>query len=87
MSYIKTYPDDPIINGFLYYGLDSMLFGFSEKNPPVEEQLYLFMKRFNTQPSEFYSLDRKMRLILYKRELSLVEEEYKQAKSAGSSSS
>ena len=37
------------------------------------------MKRFHTQPSEFFLLDRGMRLNLYKRELDLLEYEAKKA--------
>lgn len=59
-----------------------MLFLFSEENPPIEEQLYLFLKRFHTQPSEFYKMDREIRLKLYKREFKLLEEEYKEAQKA-----
>jgi len=57
-----------------------MLFRFSEENPPIEEQLYLFMKRFRTQPSEFFGLERKLRLSLFHRELRLLKEEYENAK-------
>ena len=52
-----------------------MLFLWSEENPPIEEQLYLFMKRFRTQPSEFYALERDLRLRLYRRELDLLQKE------------
>lgn len=63
-----------------------MLFLFSEENPPIEEQLYLFLKRFHTQPSEFYKLDREVRLKLYKREFKLLEAEYEEAQKAKSQS-
>jgi len=53
-----------------------MLFQYSEKNPPLEEQLYLFLKRFRTQPSEFFALDKDLRDSLYKREFALIKKEY-----------
>ena len=69
-----------MIVGFVTRNLYNMLFLASEKNPPLEEQLYLFMKRFRTQPSEFYGMDRTTRLNLYRREYKVVMEEYKKAK-------
>jgi hypothetical protein len=77
---IKVYKEDPIIVGFVHHNLRNILFLPSEKNPPIEEQLYLFMKRFRTQPSEFFSMNRELRLSLYARELRLVKEEYESAK-------
>ena len=61
--------------GYFY----KLLFRFSEKNPPIEEQLYLFMKRFRTQPSEFYSMDKQMRLKIYHREWKAVLKENEEA--------
>lgn len=61
-----------------------MLFRFSEKNPPIEEQLYLFMKRFRTQPSEFYSLEKDVRLRIYQREWKLVVKEAEDAEKLNS---
>lgn len=77
---IIVYREYPILTGFVFHELYKMLFLHSEKNPPIDEQLYLFMKRFRTQPSEFFNLERDLRLSLYKRELKLVEHEYEQAK-------
>lgn len=60
-----------------------MLFLYSEDLPPIEEQLYLFMKRFRTQPSEFFGMDRELRLSLYKREYDLVKKEAKEVERLG----
>ena len=56
-----------------------MLFQSSEKNPPLMEQLYLFMKRFKTQPSEFYAMEREDRIELFNREVKLLQKEAEQA--------
>lgn len=63
----------------MFHGLDVLLFPPSEKNPPLREQLYLFMKRFKTQPSEFYALEREERMWIYKREYELVKAEAEEA--------
>ena len=67
MVEIGKYPE--ILDWFFGY--------FSIKNPPFEEQLYVYMKRFHTQPSEFYKMDRLLRLKLYTRERELIEHENK----------
>ena len=72
-----------MLSGLLYDDLiDILLFPESEKNPPIREQLYLFMKRFKTQPSEFYALDREDRLWIYEREYDLVKKEAEEADKA-----
>lgn len=50
--------------------------------PPLEEQLYLFMKRFKTQPSEFYKLPTEVRLMLYRREYEVLMKENEKASEA-----
>lgn len=77
---IITYPNDPIILGFCRDETYKLLFMPSESRPPIEEQLYLFMKRFRTQPSEFFNMDRTLRLSIYFREWELVKSEYEKAK-------
>ena len=72
---VQVYDELPIITGFSFQDLKELLFLWSEKNPPIEEQLYLFMKRFRTQPSEFYALDRDLRLRIYNREHELLKKE------------
>ena len=77
-AYINDFPNDPFILGFSHHlELHNMLFLHSEARPSLEEQLYLFMKRFRTQPSEFFGLSRDLRLSLYFRELDMVKAEYK----------
>jgi hypothetical protein len=56
-----------------------MLFQYSEKHPPLEEQLYLFLKRFHTQPSEFFKLDKDLRDKLYKREFAMLKKEFEES--------
>lgn len=56
-----------------------MLFQYSEKHPPLEEQLYLFLKRFRTQPSEFFALDKDLRDKLYKREFAMLKREFEES--------
>lgn len=65
--FIEKYPE--ILGWFFGY--------FSMKNPPLEEQLYVFMKRLHTQPSEFFSMERGLRLRIYQRERDLIEYEHK----------
>jgi len=77
LGYIKTYENTPIISAFSHDGLDALLFRYSRKTPPLTEQLYVFMKRFRTQPSEFYNLERSVRLELYRVEAKLIEKEIK----------
>lgn len=72
---VSTIAEDPEILEVFFAYLDKY-------NPPIDEQLYLFMKRFHTQPGEFFSMDRRLRLNLYKREFSLLEEEYNRAKAS-----
>ena len=76
---IITYEDYPIVSGLVFHNFNTALFLPTAKKPPIEAHLYLFMKRFHTQPSEFFLLDRSMRLNLYKRELDLLEYEAKKA--------
>ena len=70
--------DTPFISGIVFQEFYKMLFLWSEKNPPLEEQLYLFMKRFRTQPSEFFGMDWKLRRKLFFIELELIERENEQ---------
>lgn len=67
--------------------IHKLLFQYSEKNLPIEEQLYLFMKRFRTQPSEFFAMDKKLRKKIFDREWRLVQREAKEAeRNAGKAS-
>jgi hypothetical protein len=66
----------------VYQEFYKMLFLCSEKNPPIEEQLYLFMKRFHTQPSEFFAMEWNLRRNIFFKELELLEKEYEQHKKA-----
>lgn len=65
--------------GLLHHNLIEGLFQASENTPPIIEQLYLFMKRFHTQPTEFYGIPRPTRLQLYRMEAKVVEYENKKA--------
>lgn len=75
---IKTFENAPIIIGFVEYQLTNGLFLFSEKNPSIKEQLYLYLKRFHTQPSEFFNMDRDLRLEIYQDEYALAKKEYEE---------
>lgn len=77
----------PFTLEFSFGVLHKLLFQYSEKNPPIEEQLYLFMKRFRTQPSEFYAMNKGVRERLFNREWRLVQKEAKEAeRNAGKTS-
>lgn len=67
-----------MIYGISQYELWELFFQPSDKHPPIEEQLYLFMKRFHTQPTEFFNLDYKLRMAMYEREMLLIEHENKE---------
>lgn len=62
--------------GMVYLDFYHLLFPYSELHPPIEEQLYLFMKRFRTQPSEFFGMDYDLRMRIFFRELAIVKKEY-----------
>jgi hypothetical protein len=74
---VRTFENYPFTLAFYFMPelFRLVFFAPSEKNPPIEEQLYLFMKRFHTQPSEFFAMERSLRLQLYARELKLLKEE------------
>ena len=74
----------PIVLRLFTEPITDMLFQPSEKNPPLREQLYLFMKRFKTQPSEFYALGREERLDLFNREVELMKRENEKAEAVNS---
>lgn len=67
--------DEPAVISLSYGIFSELLFHYSESLPPLEEQLYLFMKRFRTPPSEFYAMDREERLKIFHREYNLVKKE------------
>lgn len=70
----------PIVEALRYFDFYEALFQFSEEKPPIIEQLYLYLKRFRTQPSEFYAMDKDDRLEIYHREFKIVKEEYEKMK-------
>lgn len=68
-----------MVSAITFGYLHKLLFHYSEKNPPIEEQLYLYLKRFRTQPSEFFGMDKTMRLNIFHREWKLVQKEAEEA--------
>ena len=53
----------------------NLFFQFSEENPPLEEQVYVFSKRLKMQPSEMMRLKTAHRIKMFKYEIDLIKKE------------
>lgn len=60
----------------------NLFFQYSYTLPPLEEQIYLYMKRFRQQYSEIMSMPIKLRNKLFLRELAIVKKEAEKIEAA-----